>query len=522
MDELLFPALTGLSLVLAGILIGYFLWFRDRAEQLQLARTLATDNERLGSELLQLRQQSSELENKLETRNSKTEHIQQLCDDLMESREQAFQRSRELESELSATRRSLDETREQLTAECQLRSQSETGLHRLRQQHLESTTDQQSKWKSDLDRSNARAQQLQRELKQSGDQQQSMAEKLHASKSRIAELESELAAQQQLLNKAKQNVAGLEQEHVSLESSVRSQIELLNESRGQAASANSARQLAEELLASAKDQNNQLQAELEKARETAAALNSVGSRCAALEESLKNERARCEEVSRERSSIGRSLSQLQSTFAGVQKRSENQESTIRALRQQVAEHVASLDAAEETQKRIASLIGQRDQALEQVQLLGDEIRLMKKHARANEQTIRNLRRERGAVLMRNRPAAEGILKIHQIPAAEESPADQISREYGGTTRVDPDRGILFAEPPRFRDDLKLIYGVAHVLERKLNDAGIYTFRQIMEWDDRAIEEFSELLVFKDRIVRDDWRRQATRLYRETAGSREVA
>ena len=78
--------------------------------------------------------------------------------------------------------------------------------------------------------------------------------------------------------------------------------------------------------------------------------------------------------------------------------------------------------------------------------------------------------------------------------------------------MDPIRGIVFIEPPRVRDDLKKIYGVANVLEQRLNASGIYAYRQIMKWDEKAIREFSELLVFKDRIYRDDWLGQATRLY----------
>ena len=64
------------------------------------------------------------------------------------------------------------------------------------------------------------------------------------------------------------------------------------------------------------------------------------------------------------------------------------------------------------------------------------------------------------------------------------------------------------------DDLTQISGVGSVLEEKLNEYGIYTHRQIIDWDETAIEEFSKLLRFRDRIERDDWIGQANRLYQE--------
>ena len=60
-------------------------------------------------------------------------------------------------------------------------------------------------------------------------------------------------------------------------------------------------------------------------------------------------------------------------------------------------------------------------------------------------------------------------------------------------------------------------GIAQVLEKKLNAFGVYTYRQIMEWDPVAVAEFSKLLSFRDRIERDDWVGQARNLHYETYG-----
>ena len=53
-----------------------------------------------------------------------------------------------------------------------------------------------------------------------------------------------------------------------------------------------------------------------------------------------------------------------------------------------------------------------------------------------------------------------------------------------------------------------------VLERTLNKLGVYRSQKVMQWDDVAVEEFSKLLSFRDRIQRDNWIGQARRLYRE--------
>jgi predicted flap endonuclease-1-like 5' DNA nuclease len=82
---------------------------------------------------------------------------------------------------------------------------------------------------------------------------------------------------------------------------------------------------------------------------------------------------------------------------------------------------------------------------------------------------------------------------------------------------DERRGLIYEQPPEKRDDLKRISGIASVLEKRLNEFGIYTYRQIMDWDQVAVAEFSRLLAFRDRILRDDWIGQARQLHAEKYG-----
>jgi predicted flap endonuclease-1-like 5' DNA nuclease len=69
-----------------------------------------------------------------------------------------------------------------------------------------------------------------------------------------------------------------------------------------------------------------------------------------------------------------------------------------------------------------------------------------------------------------------------------------------------------AEVPARQDDLKLISGVGPGLERKLKDAGITSFAQIVVLTDAEIADLEANVVkFVGRIKRDDWIGQAQQL-----------
>jgi small subunit ribosomal protein S2 len=67
------------------------------------------------------------------------------------------------------------------------------------------------------------------------------------------------------------------------------------------------------------------------------------------------------------------------------------------------------------------------------------------------------------------------------------------------------------------DDLKKISGVGPVLEKKLNDLGIFHYSQIAEFSQEDVVRVDETLNFKGRIERDDWIEQARALINEAKG-----
>jgi len=61
------------------------------------------------------------------------------------------------------------------------------------------------------------------------------------------------------------------------------------------------------------------------------------------------------------------------------------------------------------------------------------------------------------------------------------------------------------------DDLKLISGVGPVIEKRLNEAGIYHFRQVANFQQRDIDLVNDAISFPGRIERDEWIDQAKNL-----------
>jgi NADH-quinone oxidoreductase subunit E len=64
------------------------------------------------------------------------------------------------------------------------------------------------------------------------------------------------------------------------------------------------------------------------------------------------------------------------------------------------------------------------------------------------------------------------------------------------------------------DDLKLISGVGPAMERRLNEAGVFSYQQIAGWSSQDIDRIEAEVMngrFVGRIHRDDWIGQAQRL-----------
>jgi len=63
------------------------------------------------------------------------------------------------------------------------------------------------------------------------------------------------------------------------------------------------------------------------------------------------------------------------------------------------------------------------------------------------------------------------------------------------------------------DDLKKISGVGPAFEKKLNEAGIYTYQDILDLTDEQMDALAEKIkgVSKDKIINEDWKGQVKEL-----------
>ena len=81
----------------------------------------------------------------------------------------------------------------------------------------------------------------------------------------------------------------------------------------------------------------------------------------------------------------------------------------------------------------------------------------------------------------------------------------------------------FSSAPADIDELKRIKGIGPVIERTLNDLGIYQFKQIADFSSENVEWVESYLAFPGRVGREEWVSQAKALSQgeETEFSKRV-
>ena len=279
---------------------------------------------------------------------------------------------------------------------------------------------------------------------------------------------------------------------------------------------------------------------------------------------LKQDSETIGELQRERNELQKELEKLQNRISPLQEKVDSQRRFVTELEMnqaRVADLERSLAQRDQESKRLHAqanelerlrqryqearerqdvLQGQLDEMVSRQ--IGSEsdrsnlvARISELEARLNAslETIEDLRKERALVLATladQRTTQEPDATIISFTQSmqpedvkEDEEEDSYDAEYGGRMRRDANRGMVFTEAPESSDDLKRISGIAEVLEKRLNDFGVYTFKQVMEWKTEEIDEFSRLLAFRDRIVRDDWQGQARFFYNQKRkGARSAA
>ena len=88
-----------------------------------------------------------------------------------------------------------------------------------------------------------------------------------------------------------------------------------------------------------------------------------------------------------------------------------------------------------------------------------------------------------------------------------------------TVRNDFLLGIVYKTKPAVIDDLTMLRGVGDVLAARLQELGVFTYKQIGLWTEEQAHEFSRRLGFNERAEREHWVQQATKMYEIKYGRR---
>lgn len=97
-----------------------------------------------------------------------------------------------------------------------------------------------------------------------------------------------------------------------------------------------------------------------------------------------------------------------------------------------------------------------------------------------------------------------------VKAAPKAKAKTTRKAKAAAAPKTDENGRL-TKPVGRADDLKLIKGVGAVLERRLNEAGVFHFWQIAALRKAQIDALESVLRFPGRIARDNWKAQARAL-----------
>ncbi len=121
---------------------------------------------------------------------------------------------------------------------------------------------------------------------------------------------------------------------------------------------------------------------------------------------------------------------------------------------------------------------------------------------------------------------EAAVRSIRMPAPNEVDLQPLARQlsrFEHWLRAIEQKPVPAPGPPMFKsatlgpkDDLKRISGVGEVLEKLLNDLGVYYFFQVASWSPEDVQYVDDRLeAFKGRIQRDDWVEQAKDLARSS-------
>ena len=479
-----------------SIIAALLVWIGSRyASRLYKRRTLhqstntaTRETHKILSELHQSQQRCATLQRQREQQTEKLGILQELCDDLILAREQDSQERKDLEKHLEGSKTLISELEQRYQQEYSERMKAENQLQQTTEREPSPNNQQQQIQilESELADKQRQIEAITQECdqwKQSSQESRVSITDLCAQICEMDELEKDL---QQQLEECR--ILLLYERETTKANQAQIEQNLANEKKH-----------SEVLASSLQQTENSLEEMTSRAENLSARLNLTRTELVEATDKLIKDRANLEE------DIKRHIAEREDAFnQGFE--------LVDRIQMEIAD-------------RLHQLLSQRDKALDAVNKMQKDIQILNSRAQNDHETIRHLRQEIVTLMTRDQEDQVEFPRIHETASSDEDGSETkplvqpASMDYGGTTEIDAVRGLVYTSVPKITDDLKRISGIAAVLESKLNEYGVYTYQQIFSWDDKAIAEFSKLLVFKDRIVRDDWQRQARNFFQSKYGNR---
>lgn len=144
-----------------------------------------------------------------------------------------------------------------------------------------------------------------------------------------------------------------------------------------------------------------------------------------------------------------------------------------------------------------------------------QVAVLEEELRVNQRRYDSLKKESDEI----RQTAEELRNQLTLERAREAALQEEAAKFGQKQHFEPEAQGPAKTHSRFtpstwqtRDDLTKISGIGPKIQKKLNEMGIYSYKQIAAFTPAEIEKVaSTLKVFKGRIGRDNWIGQAAAL-----------
>lgn len=209
---------------------------------------------------------------------------------------------------------------------------------------------------------------------------------------------------------------------------------------------------------------------------------------------------------------------LQASIGRLQDQIGQRDACLRAIRIEKEETLTRLEQERNERALLEKTLGEYRDTLENISFNSTSFESLLETQTALQDSLQEQAQRLQEISANEQPAArsrssESSADVVFPPANNllQRENSQKNSQTGEELVLDEGFGWVYTSPPAKSDNLKWILGIGEILEEQLNALGIYTFSQINQWTPEMVNQVSKKLAFRDRIEREDWVTQASRL-----------